>query len=42
MLTEQLHVGHGNTMFISINFEFVKRLGNQNNQTKSNIANKSS
>lgn len=40
--TNRAIVGHENTMFISINFEFVKRLGNQNNQTKSNIANKSS
>lgn len=30
-------VGHGNTMFISINFEPVKRLGDQNNQPKSSL-----
>lgn len=40
--TNRAIVGHENTMFISINFEFVKRLGNQNNKKKSNIANKSS
>lgn len=35
-------VDYGNTMFISINFEPVKRWGDQNNQPKSTIANKSS